>query len=289
MIDRSAVSVQHAVLRWQAGMWTVRDLGSRNGTFVNGQRVAAGPADIVELVEGDELTFAEGDEVWSLVDAAPPGSLLIPVDDQGNPKTDRAPYRLDVSDVVAVPSSDNPVASVFQREGRWLLERADALVELGHGETVQVGDERFSVHLSTFATGTVDPEQALVEHVVQNAHLEICVSADEESAALAVTIGRDRHTLEARTFLYLLAYLARVRIDDVAAGRAEDEAGWVPVEQACRDLQLSSNEALGLLVHRCRKAMREAHVDDPASVIDRSRRGLLRIGVPAARLDVRLE
>lgn len=49
--DDSQVSRVHAVLERFAGIWSVRDVSSRNGTFVNGSRVA-GEA---RLGPGDEL------------------------------------------------------------------------------------------------------------------------------------------------------------------------------------------------------------------------------------------
>lgn len=50
--DGSASRV-HAELRWAAGVWLLCDLGSMNGTFVNGRRVI-GP---VPVRVGDQVTF----------------------------------------------------------------------------------------------------------------------------------------------------------------------------------------------------------------------------------------
>jgi hypothetical protein len=51
LVDDTTVSHLHAVLERFAAGWSVRDLGSRNGTFVNGERVFAER----RLQHGDEL------------------------------------------------------------------------------------------------------------------------------------------------------------------------------------------------------------------------------------------
>ncbi len=51
--DESSVSRRHAEIRVEGSRVFVQDLGSTNGTFVNGVRVAQE----VELKPGDELLF----------------------------------------------------------------------------------------------------------------------------------------------------------------------------------------------------------------------------------------
>ena len=41
-IKDAAVSEKHAVLAWEGGRWVLRDVGSSNGTAVNGKRVVEG-------------------------------------------------------------------------------------------------------------------------------------------------------------------------------------------------------------------------------------------------------
>lgn len=50
----SGVSRRHAILSYTPSMYTVTDLGSANGTFVNGHRIASQVA--TRLSHGDELT-----------------------------------------------------------------------------------------------------------------------------------------------------------------------------------------------------------------------------------------
>ncbi len=52
-LDRSSVSKLHCVIVKTDGLLFIRDLGSTNGTKVNGQRVTRGA-----LLPGDELAFA---------------------------------------------------------------------------------------------------------------------------------------------------------------------------------------------------------------------------------------
>ena len=51
-IDEGRVSKRHAELRWTGAAWTLEDLGSKNGTTVNGE-----PARRTELREGDVISF----------------------------------------------------------------------------------------------------------------------------------------------------------------------------------------------------------------------------------------
>ena len=55
------VSRRHAVVAAGHGQWTVRDLGSTNGTFVNGGRLAAG--ETRALHDGDRVGFSQGLQV----------------------------------------------------------------------------------------------------------------------------------------------------------------------------------------------------------------------------------
>jgi hypothetical protein len=53
VLNDSAVSRRHALLQRIDGRWWLRDLGSMNGTYVNGLRVI----DEVEVRAGDHITF----------------------------------------------------------------------------------------------------------------------------------------------------------------------------------------------------------------------------------------
>src|SRR3954451_13948726 len=62
------VSRRHATIRDQRGSLGIEDLGSTNGTFVNGSRITA----VTVLSDGDEVRL--GNTVWSIRGAAPAGA-----------------------------------------------------------------------------------------------------------------------------------------------------------------------------------------------------------------------
>ncbi len=55
------VSRRHAVVGAAQGQWTVRDLGSTNGTYVNGTRLAEGETRAIQ--NGDQVSFSQGLQV----------------------------------------------------------------------------------------------------------------------------------------------------------------------------------------------------------------------------------
>lgn len=62
-IDDPLLSREHAALKLEEGRVTLRDLGSRNGTFVNGARVTSE----IELHHGDRIHIGRLDAVFSRV------------------------------------------------------------------------------------------------------------------------------------------------------------------------------------------------------------------------------
>ncbi|MFH1464901.1 MAG: FHA domain-containing protein [Pseudomonadota bacterium] len=67
VIEDDLVSSRHAVIEWQRGRCLVRDLGSSNGTTVNGRRIM----DWRSLREGDVLRLA-GCSSWRVACLRPP-------------------------------------------------------------------------------------------------------------------------------------------------------------------------------------------------------------------------
>ena len=67
--DARVVSARHAEIRHAAGGWRLVDLGSRNGTFLNGSRVTAATA----LKAGDRVSLGESGPKLEVAAVAEPG------------------------------------------------------------------------------------------------------------------------------------------------------------------------------------------------------------------------
>lgn len=73
VLPGSGVSGEHALLRWTGEEWTVRDLGSRNGTFVDEVRIQ--PGQELPLTEGARVRFGIEAQTWVVLDVDPPSEI----------------------------------------------------------------------------------------------------------------------------------------------------------------------------------------------------------------------
>jgi ABC transport system ATP-binding/permease protein len=80
------ISREHAVVEWSGDTYTIRDLGSSNGTFVNGRRIAQP----TQLADGDEIWVADEHFIFDRRQIHHPADRRgIRVDVQGLTKTVR--------------------------------------------------------------------------------------------------------------------------------------------------------------------------------------------------------
>ncbi|MFK7931465.1 MAG: FHA domain-containing protein [Myxococcota bacterium] len=71
-IAHPGASKEQTVLWWEHDAWWARDLGSRNGTWVEGRRLSVG--EVLQLDKGAEIAFAVPTDAWILSDDSPPTS-----------------------------------------------------------------------------------------------------------------------------------------------------------------------------------------------------------------------
>ena len=266
LLSNPRVSGEHAVVLWSRG-WQLRDLGSRNGTFVNGQQVAPGEPWGLNL--GDQVAFGGQDDAWALVDAGGPE----PIGESAG--EGRVVGR---AGILALPSAENPVVSVFQDgAGRWLAERAEGREALLDGQSIEVGGATWRLQLpEPLAITTGAPLVSLGD-----CSLAFDVSLDEEHVRMWLVTPREALDLGARSHHYLLLTLARARLSDAAEEGAGPSSahGWMYQDQLAKRLGLTPS-LLNIHVHRARSQLAELEVVDAAGVVERRAAAKqLRIGI----------
>ncbi len=255
------VSGQHAIIAWHDGRWTVRDVGSRNGTVVGGALLGVG--DVHVLAVGDQVAFGDAECVYGVRSVGPPvpaavnGTTLIEGDDG----------------ILAIPSADDPQVLVTQDElGRWrssvderILDDGDDVVHDGITWRVQLPE-------------TLERTRDVAHRHSLRPRLDFRVSSDEEYVELTVNAGSGPTVLRPRAHQYVLLILARARLADAAADVPSAECGWLYTADLVRMLGGTRNQ-LYVSLHRARKEL-EGHGMAGSLLIERrSTSQQIRIGL----------
>ncbi len=271
-IDKPYVSGVHATLRWVGDGWILRDLGSRNGTFLDGRRIPSGEDQRVRA--GAKSAFGKVDECWELVDDGAPGIMVVPV-------AGGDPVLMD-GELLALPSAEDPRVTIYRDEGGvWTLEQPNEPARaLTNRDAFDVQGQLWRFCCSESLAATIAPGDVagMSGTMVRNLQLEFAVSRDEEFVQLHATRDGTRHDLGARAHNYLLLTLARRRLADAVAGLADTSCGWVDQEELAHDPSMAPPR-LNIEVFRIRKQFAALGVVDAANAIERRLRpAQLRIG-----------
>jgi hypothetical protein len=292
-LTHSHVSLQHASLRWtERKTWELRDLQSKNGTFVNGQRVPAGSP--VKLELGAELTFGAADDRWLVEDVSPPRPMLVRLDGEGEPI-----FLMD--SFIGLPSLEEPTVSLFRGEnGQWSVDSRERVGPLADGDLLVIGTEHWRCCLPTTPDETELVGGAAGLFTLAELELELEVSRDEEDVALTLRgNGRDIR-LGQKACHYLLLTLARCRLggetrssrrvsanaepmpsaETPASDRGREPPdrdlqapegtadGWIGVATLL-DLLRVSEQRLNVDIFRIRQELKTAGVVDAIGIIER--------------------
>jgi hypothetical protein len=269
-LDEPYVSGVHAELRWMGAAWELKDLGSRNGTYLEGRRLD--PSAPHRIGKGSRFAFGKREREWEMVDASPPPVMAVPLGG-GEPA-------LLEGDFIGLPSSDDPRATIYRTiDGLWVLESADEgprpLVDLQTFEAVG-RLWRFScaeMPPPTLAT-TSNPLHARFE--LRDLDLALGVSRDEEYVSLEMKYAGRDIDMGSRKHNYLLLTLARRRLEEKAQGLPETSCGWIDQEELAHDPSMAPPQ-LNIDVFRIRERFAKAGVIDAVGIIER-RPGQLRFG-----------
>lgn len=262
------VSSLHARIVWNGGAWLIRDLGSTNGTFVDGVRLP--PAVDRALMEGMRIAFGDPQDVWTVEQVDSPRARAVEAT-TGEVVAERG-------GVLTLEDAAGPALSLIESGGRWTCDDGVSPTLVSDGDTVHVGDRRYRLELPVAAPQT--PMSATEDD--QGVALSFRIGDDEETLSLTVVTPHGAAVVPHRTSHYVLLALARARILDRAAGFSELQAGWRDANEICRMLATDENR-LNVDIHRVRKQLATYGV--PLTVIDR-RTGERRVRIGVSRLVV---
>jgi FHA domain-containing protein len=269
LLREGFASTAHALIEWTSEGWCVRDLGSTNGTFVDGERLPQ--AGRRAVLAGARIAFGDPADIFILDDASGPEILAVHL---GSGQTVAAEGR-----ILALPDGDRPELSVYEKNGVWVVDRASdgSITKLDPQAVVLVGGEpwRLEVPVSLDATPLHDgPSLGMIG-------LRFVVSSDEEDVDITIVHTRREILLERREHSYLLLTLARHRLSD--SDRPVSERGWIERNQLLRMLAIGGDR-LNVHIHRARQQFLSARVSGGAGIVE-VRGSFRRIGVE--QLEVR--
>lgn len=274
------VSGEHAVLRWSGREWELHDLGSRNGTILDGRKLAAGER--VALASGSVIAFGQADNAWRLTDDTAPTIMAIPLE------SDDVLCARD--HLLALPSEDNPEAVVYRDGGGdWVVEQAGEKARVTDRQTLRAGGREFLLRVPDLIAATWD-NTSPAPHL-RALTLRFAVSRDEEYVALTALTEHQSIDLGARAHHAVLLVLARSRLDDrkslaIPHGNesAESAEGWVYQDELADKLAIDENH-LNVAIFRCRRQLAEAGVVGAADIVER-RRPTREVRLGVAKIEV---
>ena len=264
-IDSAKVSSKHASLHWRGDGWELRDLGSRNGTFVNGKRLASG--DRVMMNPGAVFSLSRSTTVFELIDASGPCAAAR------NDSTGE--WNFATRGLLALPNDTQPIVTLFKAsDGQWTIETVDSTRAAIDGEQIRVGDELYTLEIPAPMLETMP---SITSPLIDSIRLRLAVTPDEEDVEATVIVDGQMRRLPPRRYHYLLVTLARAWLAD--EGVPMSVRGYVDRDYLCKKLEMDVNK-LNVEIHRARKQFTDIGIDGAAGLFER-RPGTLevRIGI----------
>jgi hypothetical protein len=266
-IEDRSVSARHAAFAWRGDHWEIKDLGSRNGTYVDGVRLGSGEHRAVR--SGTRVAFGRREVQWEVVDASAPRVMAICTDGGQAVELDE--------ELIALPSADDPHATIYRAgEGAWVLEQSMSVTPVADQQMFTVDGRSWKFCCPEMGTATA--LTSLLPLEVSDLTLTFSVSKDEEYVRIEAAAGARLFDFGEHSYHYLLLTLARHRLADSKEGVPESSCGWVYQEDLSHDPSMAPPQ-LNLDVYRLRKEFAARGIVDAASIVERRpRTRQLRIG-----------
>lgn len=253
-IENTSVSSEHAALHWRGHGWELRDLNSRNGTFVNGKRLALGER--LTLNSGATFSLSRSGPLFELVDASPPAAAAR------NNTTGK--WSLASCGLLALPSEKQPIVTLFRTsDGHWAGEIDGATRKVTNGEQIRVGGDTYALEVPDTALETL---QSTAPAGIDSIRLRLAVAPDEEHVEVTVMVDGQARRLPSRRYHYLLVTLARAWLADANAPLSL--RGYMDRNDLCKKLAMDVNK-LNVEIHRARRQLAAIGIDGAAGLVER--------------------
>ncbi|HEY5376132.1 MAG TPA: FHA domain-containing protein [Polyangiaceae bacterium] len=256
-------SNEHASIGWYSNHWVLRDLGSSNGTTVDGRLLS--PRDRIVLAPGNVLQFGGDAESLRVLDVAPPAPCAVLLGPQTCVWGQRA--------LLVLPSEAAPEASVFFADGSWQIDDGASTHAPECGDIVALP----TGHWRLLLPDDPDADGFTAGHQLELNKLELVFRVSSDAVVLNVVQGSADIRLPARACVQTLYCLAQLR----QAPNSQNN-GWVGTAELA-EMRSCSPEKINVDVHRLRKLFEEAGVHDAARIVERDDTKKLRIGVERLR------
>jgi hypothetical protein len=275
VLPQRNVSGEHAALEWSGAGWELQDLGSRNGTFLDGKRLE--PEARCLIGQDAQVRFGRESPTWTLTDASAPVAMACDL-------ATRA-WRYAEGGYLSLPGPDEHECSIYALpDGLWVVERGSDSRPIEDRATLTTADGTlWRVFLPVSLHSTVTEGQPLI---LACTRLRFRHSLDEEQVEMVGFSGATRLDYSLRAHHYPLLLLARKRLADRRAGLAAADEGWIALDDLLHMLQMSEPH-LNTCIHRARVQLSRSGIVDAASLIERRVR-LRRVRIGVHDLDIGL-
>jgi len=255
VLSLESVSGVHASIDWIDDQWNVRDLGSRNGTFLEGDRLPSFEA--VVLTKGAAVAFGGPEYSWQLAESGPPqiaarsasGRVLHPD-----------------GDVLTIPQAQGANVTLIRDGHEWEYEVDGATQYAVDQMRIGIKSESW-----TLLVPEVLSETTLIRGAsrIEDLTLRFIPNLNEEHIELQAAGQGVREHFDHRAHFYLLLTLARLRLED--AERKDlplAEHGWIERSEIERLLRIDTQH-LNLLVYRARRQFADIGLHDSSAIVER--------------------
>jgi hypothetical protein len=258
-IPNRRVSAEHAILAWSGFEWVLRDLGSTNGTYVDGRRLAVG--DRIRLRRNSLVAFGDVEDAWRLVSDSPPLPRIVDLSTgeavrQGGP-------------ILGIPSAEEPAITIYWSKSGWVYEedgRVEALVE---DTKVEVDGMLYEIQFPEDLAGTIaDTDMDFNESEPLEGFRFIFYGDGQGGVGMDAEGRAGRLQLRPRAHHFTMLTLARKRLEGEREGLDVADAGWLPFDLTAHRLGIDP-KTLNVHIHRARQELARHGVVGAAAVVER--------------------